>query len=131
MQLLDDDEIQRVDGTYLGPPGKYIGRVRYRVLVFFVLLAPLGLVAIDKTVGISLFPVVWTLMGAGFASGWLADHLTIDRPVTTSISLFFRELSTPREPTQWRRVRGPSKIIKYQGLAPHPSVHRKPRARDL
>ena len=35
MQVRTDDEIYDVDSSYLGPPGHYLGRVRYKTLLIF------------------------------------------------------------------------------------------------
>lgn len=130
MRLLDDDEIQRVDQTYLGPPGRFIGRIRYRVLVFFILIFPLALALVDRTLGLTLWPFIWVLILSGWGAGKLADNLSLDRPVTTSIGQVAHELVTPREPTQGLTVRGP-KIKHSPNLAPVASVERSPRVRDL
>lgn len=130
MRLLDDDEIQRVDQTYLGPPGRFIGRIQYRVVVFFIILTPVALALVDRTIGLSLWPFVWTIILCVWGAGKLADNLSLDRPVTTSIGQTAHELVTPRARTQGIRVHGP-KITDHPALAPARSVERPRRAREL
>lgn len=43
MRLPDDDEIYDVDQTYLGPPGYYIGRLRYRMIAVTPVAVLVGL----------------------------------------------------------------------------------------
>lgn len=40
MRLPDDDELYEVDQTYLGPPRRYIGEMRYRTIFLFLVIAP-------------------------------------------------------------------------------------------
>lgn len=107
MRLGDDDEVQKVDATYLGPPGKYIGRLRYRVVAIFMLVLPVALYLVGKTVGLGFFPVLWTVIGCMALSGWLADNISTDRPISTSIGVTARELVTPRREDRPESTRGP------------------------
>lgn len=131
MLLGDDDEIQKVDSTYLGPPGKYIGRIRYRTAGFFVVLVPVLLFVVDKMVGISFWPVVWTLIFSVWFAGWLADNLTTNRPLTGSLVVGIGEVGTPRSDKSATHVRGPARIRVYERWALSPSIQRPARSREL
>lgn len=125
MRLGDDDEVQKVDATYLGPPGKYIGRLRYRVVAIFLLLLPLTLWLVAETVGMGFFPVLWAIIGCAYGSGWLADHLSTDRPIVTSINVTARELVTPRREDRTERINGPH-LRTLPHLAIPPTIERPP-----
>lgn len=131
MLLGDDDEIQKVDSTYLGPPGKYVGRIRYRSAGFFMILTPVLLFVVDKIVGLGPWPVIWTVIGSIWLAGWLADNLTTNRPITGSMRMGTGEIGTPRPDKQATHVRGPARIRVYNRWALEPSIQRPTRSREL
>jgi len=127
----DDDEVQKVDSTYLGPPGKYIGRISYRAAGLFILLAPTLLFIVDKIVGLGFWTVLWSLIGAMMLSGWMSDNVTTNRPLTGSIRMASGELFTPRRKAESTKlVRGPERI-KVRQLDLRTSVQRPDRVREL
>lgn len=131
MFLGDDDEIQKVDSTYLGPPGKYLGRIRYRVAGLFVILLPVLLFLVDRFIGIGFWSVVWTFVGAMMLSGVIADRVTTHRPITGTLRMSSGELFTPRRiESKEKAVRGPSRI-RVRKLDLHTTVSRPERVREL
>lgn len=129
MQLGDDDEVQKVDSTYLGPPGKYIGRLRYRVIGLFLVIAVVSLYLVDKVFGLSFFPVVWCLIGSAFAADWASDKLSSDRPLTTTFTAATRELVTPRKDETVVRVVGPN--LQTLPHLRHATTIERPSRREL
>src|SRR5690625_382806 len=127
----DDDEVQKVDSTYLGPPGKYIGRISYRAAGIFILLAPTLMFIVDKIVGLGFWTVLWSLIGSMMLSGWISDNVTANRPLTGTIRMASGELFTPRRRAERTKlVRGPVRI-KVRQLDLRTSVQRPDRAREL
>lgn len=120
MRLPDDDELYRVDDTYLGPPGRYIAEMRHTMLFSVVVIAPLVLVIAKKlgvpmtllTCGVLLLASVWAAMKA-------ADHLGPDTSVKSVGATWLHELTSPRSPDHqnlqdhagpmYDRVRKPSR----------------------
>lgn len=129
MQLGDDDEVQKVDSTYLGPPGKYIGRIRYRVIGLFLVILVAALYLTDKLFGLGIFPVVWCVIGSVFLADWAADKLSSDRPLTTTFVVATRELVTPRKDETVQRVVGP-KLQTLPHLR-HATTIERPSRREL
>lgn len=127
----DDDEVQKVDSTYLGPPGKYIGRISYRAAGLFVLLLPTLLFIVDKIVGLGFWTVLWSFLLSMVLSGWISDNVTTNRPLTGTIRMASGELFTPRRrATGTKLVRGPARI-KVRHLDLRTSVRRPDRVREL
>lgn len=127
----DDDEIQKVDSTYLGPPGKYIGRISYRAAGLFGLLTPTLLFVVDKIVGLGFWPVLWSVILSMMLSGWLSDNVTTNRPLTGTIRMASGEVLTPRRRAErTKRVRGPNRI-KVRQLDLRTSVQRPDRVREV
>lgn len=106
MLLQDDDEIYDVDGTYLGPPGKYIGRLRYRMLAVCPLMILLGLAFLMRTgIGFNLFSVAITVMVAIRLTQWIVDKTDQERPIGVLVKVFKHEVSARRAPTTGSRSR--------------------------
>jgi hypothetical protein len=99
MRLPDDDELYRVDETYLGPPGRYIGEMRHTMLFSVVIIAPLVFVTAKQlgvpmslmTAGVLFLGSVWVAMKA-------ADHLGPDTSAKTVGTTWLHELTSPRSP---------------------------------
>lgn len=129
MQLGDDDEVQKVDSTYLGPPGKYIGRFRYRVIGLFLVIFIVALYVVEKLFGLGFFPVVWCAIGAAFLADWAADKISSDRPLTTTLAVGARELTTPRRNDHTVHVVGPA--VKNLAHLRHATTIERPSRREL
>ncbi|WP_166843978.1 hypothetical protein [Isoptericola sp. BMS4] len=103
MKLPDDDEIYDVDQTYLGPPGRYVGRLRYRALAIGPLLIMLGLAFLVRTgIGFSLLSVALTVLVSIRLAQWIVDNTSQERPVSVLAVTMSHELTARRVPT--RRV---------------------------
>lgn len=99
MQLVDDDEVYEVDQDYLGPPGRYIGRFKYRSLLIFPVLFLLALiVSIQLGAGIGLFSLAWTALLAGWLTRQVIARVTYERPLGALLATFAHELTAAREP---------------------------------
>ncbi|MGW8567822.1 hypothetical protein [Isoptericola sp. NPDC055881] len=94
MGLPDDDEIYDVDQTYLGPPGYYIGRLRYRMIAVTPVVVQLGLAFLIKTgIGFTRLSVALTLLVALRLSQWIVDRTTRERPIGVLVATFWHELT--------------------------------------
>ncbi len=99
MQLVDDDEVYEVDQDYLGPPGRYIGRFKYRsLLVFPLLFILLTIVVRPLGVGLGIFSLAWTGVLAAWLTRQLVSRVTHERPLGSVLATFWHELSAAREP---------------------------------
>jgi len=106
MRLPDDDEIYDVDQTYLGPPGRYIGRFRYRAILVGPVVFLLGLVTINQSgIGYSLLSVGLLTIGTAWLTGWIVDHTSQERPVGVLIQTMAHELTARRAVTKGHRTR--------------------------
>jgi hypothetical protein len=105
MKLPDDDELYRVDQTYLGPPGRYISAMRHKAIFAFLVIAPLLLVIMRKggipvtllTVAIWFFGSIWLAMTA-------ADHIGEETSAGALAATLRNELTTPRPDHRTRRA---------------------------
>jgi len=99
MQLVDDDEVYEVDQDYLGPPGRYIGRFKYRSLMVFPVLFILATIAARQLgVGLGLFSLAWTGVLAAWVTRQVISRVTYERPLGSLFATFWHELSAPRLP---------------------------------
>jgi hypothetical protein len=106
VRLPDDDEIYDVDQTYLGPPGRYIGRFRYRAILIGPVIFLVGLVTINQSgIGYSLLSVGLLTIGTAWLTGWFVDHTSQERPVGVLIQTFAHELTARRAVTKGLRSR--------------------------
>ena len=114
MLLPDDDEIYDVDQTYLGPPGRYIGRFRYRMLALAPVVLLIGLAFLWRTgIGFSLLSVALTVMVGLRLTQWVVDKTSQERPIPVLVSMFWHELGARRAPTKGYRTRAP-RVFKHR-----------------
>src|SRR5919112_3068692 len=109
MRLPDDDEIYDVDQTYLGPPGYYIGRLRYRMIAVTPVVVLVGLAFLVRTgIGFTLLSVALTVLVSLRLSQWIVDKTNHERPFGVLMTTFWHELTAarlPREALGARRTR--------------------------
>jgi len=109
MRLPDDDEIYDVDQTYLGPPGYYIGRLRYRMIAVTPVMVLLGLALLLKTgIGFTLLSVALTVLFSLRLSQWIVDRTTHERPIGVLLATFWHELTATRMPMRRQQGRQPA-----------------------
>lgn len=109
MRLPDDDEIYDVDQTYLGPPGYYIGRLRYRMIAVTPVVVLLGLAFLVRTgIGFTLLSVALTVLIALRLSQWIVDRTNHERPIGVLLTTFWHELTAVRIPVKGARSRRPT-----------------------
>ena len=109
MRLPDDDEIYDVDQTYLGPPGYYIGRLRYRMIAVTPVVVLTGLAFLVKSgIGFTLLSVALTVLVSLRLSQWIVDKTTHERPINVLVATFWHELTATRMPLKGLRARRPS-----------------------
>lgn len=128
MRLPDDDEIYDVDQTYLGPPGRYIGRFRYRAILIGPVVFLIGLVAVNQSgVGYSLLSIGLLAIGTGWLTGWIVDHTSQERPVGVLIQTMAHELTARRALTKGSRSR-PTRAFQAR-TTEISAVHERPSGR--
>lgn len=107
MRLPDDDEIYDVDATYLGPPGHFIGRFRYRALTLGPLLLVLGLVMLAQSgIGYSLLSVGLVVIGGAWLTGKVIDRTSTERPFGVGLGTVIHEVDARREDRSGQHARG-------------------------
>lgn len=97
MRLDDDDEVYLIDQSYLGPPGRYIGVMRYKVILLWLLIGPVVFVMLRRAgVPMTLLSVGLSVLLIHELVGWLADRITSERSFLATASVFWHEVTAPR-----------------------------------
>lgn len=97
MRLPDDDELYDVDQSYLGPPNRYLGVFRYKVIAAWIIIGPLVFVIMRKVgLPMTLLSVGLAVIGITWLSQKFADRSTAERPVTSLFGTAWNELTAQR-----------------------------------
>lgn len=102
MRLPDDDEIYDVDQTYLGPPGKYMGRLRYRAVGIYPVVLIVGFATLSYTGlgpglnGVQLVCTGGVVIGGKRLTDWILEHVNVERPLGVFFTSFSHEVTAPR-----------------------------------
>lgn len=107
MRLDDDDEVYEIDDSYLGPPGRFIAVMRYKVIFLWLIVGPLvfwvwrlvGVPLTLMTVGLTVLAVTGFVM-------WVADRITKERSVMDLLGTFWQEVTAPRAEAKTHRAFG-------------------------
>ena len=111
MNLPDDDELYDVDQTYLGPPGRYIARIRYRALMIGPLLFLLGLATLAQTgIGYSVLTVGLLVIVTVRLTNEIVDRTSAERPLPVLFKIFGHELNARRPQLKGTKARAPRSI---------------------
>lgn len=107
MRLHDDDEVYEVDGSYLGPPGRFIGVMRYKVIFLWLVLGPMVLWVV-RMLQLELTLLTGGLLVIGLAGviGALADRITPERSMSDLVGTFWAEVRAARVPMSVDKARG-------------------------
>ncbi|MEI7055962.1 hypothetical protein WBG06_09120 [Nocardioides sp. CCNWLW239] len=114
MRLPDDDELYEVDQTYLGPPRRYIGEMRYRTIFLFLVIAPVTLVLLRKLgMPVTLLSMGLWLLGASFLSMKASDYISAESSAGAWLMTFWHELTTPRVETGMQYAGGAAAAFRH------------------
>jgi hypothetical protein len=114
MRLPDDDELYEVDQTYLGPPRRYIGEMRYRTIFLFLVIAPLTLVLLRKLgMPVTLLSMGLWLIGASYLSMKASDYISSESSAGAWLMTFWHELTTPRVETSAQYAGGAAVAFRH------------------
>ena len=114
MRLPDDDELYEVDQTYLGPPRRYIGEMRYRTIFLFLVIAPLTLVLLRKLgMPVTLLSMGLWLIGASYLSMKASDYISSESSAGAWLMTFWHELTTPRVETSVQYAGGAAVAFRH------------------
>ena len=109
MRVRTDDELYRVDRTYLGPKGRRLPwRATYRAYgVWLMAVLAFGAATFKLGAPISLLSVIAVLYVSALVTIWIMKRLDQDRPLVTLPVIMWHELTAPRPPLsrQIRRYR--------------------------
>lgn len=140
MLVRSDDEIYEVDGSYLGPPGRYIGRFKYKIMLLFPTLF-LPTMALLHWLGVEMgvlsigLPFLICLRLTQF----LSKYFSRQTPFLAVVSQFLSEIVAPRAGAEKTRVSMPTRV-KHAGrwvagidktVLPRPERSRALRRRQL
>lgn len=102
MMVRTDDEMYRVDRTYLGPKGKrFPFRATYRAYgIWLTVVLLLAAALLRLGVSASFGSVALTLAGAIYLTIRIGKHLDADRPLRAVVTQLWHEVTAPREPRQ-------------------------------
>lgn len=97
MRLADDDEVYEIDGSYLGPPGRFIAVMRYKAIFLWLILAPAAFWLL-RTLGIplNLMSIGLTVIGVTFGVSALADRITPERSIFDMGKSLLQEVTARR-----------------------------------
>lgn len=107
MRLHDDDEVYEIDGSYLGPPGRFIGVMRYKVIFLWLVIGPV-LFWVVRMLDIELSLLTGGLLVIGITAlvGWLADRITPERSISDLAGTFWADVKAPRASTRTTQAHG-------------------------
>ncbi|GAA3851908.1 MULTISPECIES: hypothetical protein [Amycolatopsis] len=101
MRIRTDDEVYRVDAVWLGPPkATFPWRARYvawgvGIPVFLVVLA----VERQLGFGFGFFSTAWAFVITILITRMITAKISHERPLGAVMTMWLRELQTPREKT--------------------------------
>ena len=100
MLIRTDDEMYRVDRTYLGPKGRrFPFRATYRAYgIWLVIVVVLGFGSLRLGIPVSLASVLLILTAAVWITIKVGLHLDYDRPLRAMVWVVWHEVTAPREP---------------------------------
>ncbi|MGH3436795.1 MAG: hypothetical protein ACRDRN_10045 [Sciscionella sp.] len=130
MRVRTDDEVYRVDAVWLGPPkATFPWRARYvawgvGIVTFFVVLG----VERQLGIGFGFFTVAWGLIITIVLTRLICGRITHERPLGTVLTMWVRELTTPREKTASRGGAASASRITVKQHRPRPRHHRRQQA---
>jgi uncharacterized MnhB-related membrane protein len=128
MRLPDDDELYEVDQTYLGPPRRYIGEMRYRTIFLFLVIAPVTLVLLRKLgMPVTLLSMGLWLIGASYLSMKASDYISAESSAGAWLMTFWHELTAPRVETGAQYAGGAAVAMRAAASPPGGWGHAKTR----
>jgi hypothetical protein len=127
LRVRTDDEVYRVDAVWLGPPrATFPWRARYVAwgvgIVVFLLVT-----AVQRQIGFG-FDFINT--GWGFVitvalTRFICARISHERPLSSVMTMWVRELTSPRETTSGRGGAASAARIRVSGQRPRKRVKRK------
>ena len=129
MRIRTDDEVYRVDSVWLGPPkATFPWRTRYvswgvGLVVFFVVLG----IERQLDIGFGFFSTAWALVVTIVITRLIGSRISHERPLTAVVTMWVRELVTPREMTT--ASGGAASAAKIRVRPDRPRPGRRPRRR--
>lgn len=134
MRIRTDDEVYRVDSVWLGPPKATLPwRTRYvswgvGIIVFLLVLA----VERQLGIGFGFFSTAWALVITVVITRLIGSRINHERPLSAVLSMWARELITPREATAASGGAASAAKIRVAQTRPRPgsrSSRRRARAK--
>ena len=110
-----------MDAVWLGPPkATFPWRARYVAWGVGILVFLLCFWAIKSMFGFSFFSVAWTLVITVVLTRFICAKISHERPLTAVLSMWSRELYTPRERSGGQGGATSASKIRIRGQRPLP-----------
>jgi len=99
LRIRTDDDVYRVDAVWLGPPkATFPWRARYVAWgVGFVVFLLILTVERQLGIGFGFFSTAWGFVVTIGVTRLITSRINHERPLGAVLSMWFRELTTPRE----------------------------------
>lgn len=127
MRVRTDDEVYRVDAVWLGPPkATFPWRARYVAwgvgIVVFLLVT-----AVQRQIGFGfdLITTGWGFVITIFLTRFICARISHERPLSSVLTMWVRELTAPREITSGRGGAASAAKIRVNPHRPRKRVKRK------
>ncbi|AOS65195.1 hypothetical protein [Actinoalloteichus hymeniacidonis] len=123
MRIRTDDEVYRVDAVWLGPPkATFPWRARYvawgiGVLVFLVVLTAER----QMNIGFNFFSTAWAVVITVALTTFICSRISHERPFAAVLSMWARELNTPRQNNSARGGAASADRIRIHSQRPRPA----------
>lgn len=97
-EISSDDDLYRVNGIWLGPPGATMPwRARYVAWGMGIALALATFALARIWFPFDFFTLAWPVVIAITLTRLIGSKITPDRPLSAVLTMFVREIATPRQ----------------------------------
>lgn len=131
MRIRTDDEVYRVDAVWLGPPkATFPFRARYvawgvGIAMFLLVLA----VERRMNIGFGFFSTAWAVVLTIVLTRIICSRITHERPLSTVLVMWLRELTAPREASAGRGGAASAARLRVRTRRPRPKQSRRSRVK--
>ncbi|MEU5693772.1 hypothetical protein [Actinosynnema sp. NPDC020468] len=131
MRVRTDDEVYRVDAVWLGPPkATFPWRARYvawgvGIVVFLLVMT----VERQMGIGFGFFSTAWAFVATIILTRFICARISHERPLGAVMTMWVRELTSPREKTDSRGGAASAARIRVSRERPRKRVKQKKGAK--
>jgi Na+/melibiose symporter-like transporter len=131
LRVRTDDEVYRVDAVWLGPPkATFPWRARYvawgvGIVVFLLVMT----VERQMGIGFGFFSTAWAFVATIILTRFICARISHERPLGAVMTMWVRELTSPREDTASRGGAASAARIRVGRERPRKRVKQKKGAK--